>query len=149
MLRVIIWQDPNTILHDIYTPRLRSFKRSPTHRKSIGNQSPTCRRPIAAHLQSIGNQSPNSRRPVPDWSPILKTVLAPTKRPPVPNWSASNRRLIYNQKVTVLIALWLLWLQLFFGRKAVANRLQCLCDRGFTARTARITTEHNNARTVH
>ena len=31
-----------------------------------------------------------------------------------------------------LIAQWLHWLQLFFSRKAVADRLQYMCDRGFT-----------------
>ena len=30
-----------------------------------------------------------------------------------------------------LIAQWLHWLQLFFSRKAVADRLQYMCDRGF------------------
>ena len=29
-----------------------------------------------------------------------------------------------------LIAQWLHWLQLFFSRKAVADRLQYMCDRG-------------------
>ena len=32
-----------------------------------------------------------------------------------------------------LIAQWLHWLQLFFSRKAVADRLQYMCDRGFTS----------------
>ena len=33
-----------------------------------------------------------------------------------------------------LIAQWLHWLQLFFSRKAVADRLQYMCDRGLSNR---------------
>ena len=33
-----------------------------------------------------------------------------------------------------LVAQWLHWLQLFFSRKAVADRLQYMCDRGLTFR---------------
>ena len=35
-----------------------------------------------------------------------------------------------------LIAQWLHWLQLFFSRKAVADRLQYMCDRGFKLSTS-------------
>ena len=37
------------------------------------------------------------------------------------------------RKIQFLIAQWLHWLQLFFSRKAVADRLQYMCDRGLSA----------------
>ena len=76
--------------HDIYTPRLRSFKRSPASRQPIANPSATSRRPIAEHIQPIGNQSPTSRQPVPDKSPIFMD----SSRPPIANQSPTGRRLI-------------------------------------------------------
>ena len=71
-------------------------------RRPIADLSPTSRQPIATHFQSVGNQSPTSRRPVAHQSPNA-----------------------------ILIAQRLHWLQLFFSRKAVADRLQYMCDRGF------------------
>ena len=70
-------------------------------RQLIADLSSTSCRPIATHFQSVGNQSPTSRRPVLDWSPTFRDSC----RRPV--------RLICNRKNAVLIAQWLHWLQLF------------------------------------
>ena len=86
-------------LDTILTPRPRM----------IANQSPTHRLPIAAHIQPF---------------------LMDSSRPLVPNWSGFDRRLIVDWSATkkwrFFIARWLLCLQLFFGRKAVADRWKCI-----------------------
>ena len=64
-------------------------------------------------------------------------------RPPVADRLTTGRRFLgivvadqspidLQLKNAVLIAQWLRWLQMFFSRKAVADRLQYMCDRGFT-----------------
>ena len=80
--------------HDIYTPRLRSFKRSPASRQPIANPSATSRQPVADQSQNISNQLAINRQQVANQSPtsrrFLWTVLAhqsPTSPQLVGDWS--------------------------------------------------------------
>ena len=95
-------------ISEIYTTK------SHTDRQPIANQPPTTHNPISnqsAINRFLAHQSPTGAQLVDDWSPI-------------------DCRLNCDWKFAVLIARRLLWLQLFFGRKAVADRLQRMCDQG-------------------
>ena len=80
--------------------------------------------------QPIADLSPTSRQPVADQLQPISNQLA-INLPPVADRSSTGRRFLGNRKNAVLIAQWLHWLQLFFSRKADADRLLYMCDRGF------------------
>ena len=80
----------------------------------IADLSPTIRQPVADQSQPISNQLAINRPPVADWSPIVRVV-------------ADQSPIDLQLKNAVLIAH---CLQLFFSRKAVADRLQYMCDQG-------------------
>ena len=90
--------------------------------------STVSRQPVVDQSQPISNQFSN---------------LYPINRPQVtdrsPIFSDSCRRLVADfdlqLKNAVLIAQWLHWSQLYFSRKAVADRLQYMCDRGLAPPT--------------
>ena len=140
MLRVMTgsWHIP-----EIYTPRQRPFH------PLTANPSPMSRRPVPAHLQSISNQSPTSRHPVATSHRLVADFcgqFSPTSRQPVPNWSVIDRRLlaIDLQLKNGGIGRTALYLfQWVFGRKAVADSLQCMCDRGSTNTQPSISSPNN------
>ena len=90
--------------------------------------------------QPIADLSPTSRQPVADQSQPISNQLA-INRPPVADWSSTGRRLLgivvadqssidlqskqcsFDRTVVALVAA-------VFSRKAVADRLQYMCDRG-------------------
>ena len=91
----------------------------------------------------ITDLSPTSRQPVADQSQPISNQLA-INRPPVANRSSTGRRLLgivvadqspidlqpkkcsFDRTVVALVAV-------VFNRKAVAYRLQYMCDRGFNS----------------
>ena len=133
MLRGIVWQDPDTILDDIYTTRLRSLKRSPASRQPVANPSGTSRQPVADQSQHISNQSAINRQQVANQSPtdrrFLWTVLAHQSQP--------GPQLVVDDWLPIDLQLkrWRFWshggslVAADFGHKAVADRLQFICDR--------------------
>ena len=133
MLRGIIWQDPDTILDGIYTPRLRSLKRSPASRQPIANPSATSRQPVADQSHHISYQSPINRQEVANQSPtgrrFLLTVLAYQSEPgpQLGDWLPIDLQLKSGGFDCMVVAL----VAADFGHNAVADRLQSMCDRGF------------------
>ena len=96
-------------------------------RQPIADLSPTSRQPVADQSQPISNQLLINRPPVADRSPTGRRCLGIV----VADQSPID---LQPKKMQFLIAQWLHWLQLFFSRKAVADRLQYMCDRGLTER---------------
>ena len=106
---------------------------------TVANSPPTCRRPVANQLPTNPNPFPISWQSIADLSPtgrrFLGIVVADQSRIALQPKNADFLQSKTNAQDTVanqfLIAQWLHWLQLFFSRKAVADRLQYMCDRGF------------------
>ena len=92
---------------------------TPTQQYSVANPSPTFRRPVAKQL-------PTNRNPFPiSWQSIAHQ--SPTGRRFLEIDVADQTPIDLQPK---LIVQWLHWLQLLFSRKAVADRLQYMGDRG-------------------
>ena len=94
-----------------------------TGRRSVGNQSATCRQPVGDHQKPFYDRF--GRREVS--LAAFKTSLRPN-RPcnrlqPVSDQSPTSLQTPCNLPATTLN----------FGRKEVADRLQAMCDRGFRA----------------
>ena len=98
----------------------------PTHRQPIVNQSPTNHRPSQINRQPVVTQSPTGRRLVANFHGQFWS----TSRQLVGDLSPTDCQLICEWKMTVLVAQRLHWYQMFFGRKAVADRSQHMCDLG-------------------
>ena len=108
-------------IHDYtYTANCLFDSQSPTDRRPVVDQSPTSCRTIATHFQSVGNQSPTSRRPVFDRSPTFRDSFADQSL-----IDLQPKKCSFDYTVVALVAA-------VFSRKAVADRLQYICDRGFT-----------------
>ena len=85
-------------------------------RQPIADLSQTSRQPVADQSQRISNQLVINRPPVADRSPIFRKSC----RQPVADWSAIS----FDRTVVALVAD-------VFSHKAVADKLQYMCDRGF------------------
>ena len=96
-------------------------------RQLIADLSPTSRQRVADQSQPISNQLAINRPPVDDRSPTGCRFLGIVV--------ADQSPIDLQPKNAVLIAQWLHWLQLFFSCKAVADRLQYMCDRGLSLYT--------------
>ena len=93
--------------------------------------SPTSRQSIADQSQPISNQLAINCQPVADWSPIFRDSFA------------SQSPIDLQPKNEGLITKWLHWLQLFFSCKAVTDRLQYMCDWGFTVQQWKLECLHS------
>ena len=88
-------------------------------RQPIADLSPTSRQPVADQSQPISNQLAINRPSVADRSPIFKDSC----HRPVADWSATEKMVAVVAVVALVAAV--------FSRKAVADRLQYMCDRVF------------------
>ena len=116
MLMVItIYQ---SFIHDYtYTPVWSIGSRQP-----IADLSPTSRQPVADQSQPISNQLAINRPPVADRSPTGRQILGIVVADQSPI-DLQPKNCSFDRTVLALFAT-------VFSRKAVADRLQYICDRG-------------------
>ena len=106
---------------------------TPTHqivwsigsRQPIADLSPTSRQPVADQSQPISNQLAINRPPVADRSPTDRRFLGIVVADQSPI-DLQPKNCSFDRTVLALVAT-------DFSRKAVADSLQYMCDRGFNS----------------
>ena len=111
--------------------------RSATGWRLVGDRSPTGRRPVASSRKEVPTRLPTSRRPVGNQSPISRRPVADrsaTSPRSVADQSPTSRRLTAKPSCDSSATSATSAIVLNFGRGEVAERLQCMSDRGLMGR---------------